>query len=44
VVSVSDREIAAAVTLLAERAKTVAESAGAAPLAAAAVGRPGPRG
>ena len=34
-VSVSDREIAAAVTLLAERAKTVAESAGAAPLAAA---------
>ncbi|SDC02140.1 threonine ammonia-lyase [Natrinema hispanicum] len=35
VVSVSDREIAAAVTLLAERAKTVAESAGAAPLAAA---------
>ncbi|QLG49143.1 threonine ammonia-lyase [Natrinema halophilum] len=35
VVSVSDREIAAAVTLLAERAKTVAESAGAAPLAGA---------
>ncbi|OLZ39981.1 serine/threonine dehydratase [Natrinema saccharevitans] len=35
VVSVSDREIAAAVTLLAERAKTVAEAAGAAPLAAA---------
>ncbi|TYL39019.1 serine/threonine dehydratase [Natronococcus pandeyae] len=35
VVSVSDREIAAAVTLLAERAKTVVESAGAAPLAAA---------
>ncbi|ELY68096.1 threonine ammonia-lyase [Natrinema versiforme] len=35
VVSVSDREIAAAVTLLAERAKTVAEGAGAAPLAAA---------
>ena len=35
VVSVSDREIAVAVTLLAERAKTVAESAGAAPLAAA---------
>ncbi|QSW99629.1 threonine ammonia-lyase [Haloterrigena alkaliphila] len=35
VVSVSDREIAAAVTLLAERAKTVAESAGATPLAAA---------
>ncbi|WP_226039167.1 threonine ammonia-lyase [Natrinema sp. DC36] len=35
VVSVSDREIAAAVALLAERAKTVAESAGAAPLAAA---------
>ncbi|MFC4438950.1 MULTISPECIES: threonine ammonia-lyase [Natrialbaceae] len=34
VVSVSDREIAAAVTLLAERAKTVVESAGAAPLAA----------
>ncbi|NUC70883.1 threonine ammonia-lyase [Haloterrigena sp. SYSU A558-1] len=33
VVSVSDREIAAAVTLLAERAKTVAESAGATPLA-----------
>ncbi|WP_255168383.1 threonine ammonia-lyase [Natrononativus amylolyticus] len=35
VVAVSDREIAAAVALLAERAKTVAESAGAAPLAAA---------
>ncbi|SEW12318.1 threonine ammonia-lyase [Natrinema salifodinae] len=35
VVSVSDREIATAVTLLAERAKTVAEGAGAAPLAAA---------
>ena len=35
VVSVSDREIAAAVTLLAERAKTVAEGAGAAPVAAA---------
>ncbi|WP_436344733.1 threonine ammonia-lyase [Natronorubrum sp. FCH18a] len=35
VVSVSDREIATAVTLLAERAKTVVESAGAAPLAAA---------
>jgi len=35
VVSVSDREIAAAVALLAERAKTVAESAGATPLAAA---------
>ncbi|MFD1563589.1 threonine ammonia-lyase [Haloarchaeobius amylolyticus] len=35
VVSVSDREIAAAVTLLAERAKTIAESAGATPLAAA---------
>ncbi|WP_254531477.1 threonine ammonia-lyase [Natrinema gelatinilyticum] len=35
VVSVNDREIAAAVTLLAERAKTIAESAGAAPLAAA---------
>ncbi|WP_254524992.1 threonine ammonia-lyase [Natrinema caseinilyticum] len=35
VVSVGDREIAAAVTLLAERAKTIAESAGAAPLAAA---------
>ncbi|SIR64147.1 threonine ammonia-lyase [Natronorubrum thiooxidans] len=35
VVSVSDTEIATAVTLLAERAKTVAESAGAAPLAAA---------
>ncbi|MFA9502511.1 threonine ammonia-lyase [Natrinema sp. H-ect1] len=34
-VSVSDREIAAAVTLLAERAKTVAEAAGATPLAAA---------
>ncbi|WP_132059338.1 threonine ammonia-lyase [Halorussus amylolyticus] len=34
VVSVSDREIAAGVALLAERAKTVAESAGAAPLAA----------
>ncbi|SEH15912.1 threonine dehydratase [Natronorubrum sediminis] len=34
VVSVSDREIATAVTLLAERAKTVVESAGAAPLAA----------
>ncbi|WP_408957441.1 threonine ammonia-lyase [Natrinema sp. 74] len=35
VVGVSDREIASAVTLLAERAKIVAESAGAAPLAAA---------
>jgi len=35
VVTVSDREIAAAVTLLAERQKTVAEGAGAAPLAAA---------
>ncbi|AEH39188.1 threonine ammonia-lyase [Halopiger xanaduensis] len=35
VVTVSDTEIATAVTLLAERAKTVAESAGAAPLAAA---------
>ncbi|MDS0475399.1 threonine ammonia-lyase [Natrinema sp. 1APR25-10V2] len=35
VISVSDREIASAVTLLAERAKTVAESAGAAPLAGA---------
>ncbi|ELZ19163.1 threonine dehydratase [Haloterrigena salina JCM 13891] len=35
VVSVTDREIAAAVTLLAERAKTVAESAGATPLAGA---------
>jgi threonine dehydratase len=35
VVAVSDREIAAAVTLLAERAKLVAEGAGAAPLAAA---------
>ncbi|WP_126661887.1 threonine ammonia-lyase [Haloterrigena salifodinae] len=35
VVSVSDREIAAAVALLAERAKAVAESAGATPLAAA---------
>ena len=35
VVSVSDRDIATAVTLLAERAKTVVESAGAAPLAAA---------
>ncbi|QFU81299.1 threonine ammonia-lyase [Natronorubrum aibiense] len=34
-VSVSDTEIATGVTLLAERAKTVAESAGAAPLAAA---------
>ncbi|MFC4552104.1 MULTISPECIES: threonine ammonia-lyase [Halorussus] len=33
-VAVSDRDIAAAVALLAERAKTVAESAGAAPLAA----------
>ncbi|SFS07879.1 threonine dehydratase [Halomicrobium zhouii] len=33
VVSVTDLEIATAVTLLAERAKTVAESAGAAPLA-----------
>jgi len=33
VVRVTDREIATAVTLLAERAKTVAESAGAAPLA-----------
>ncbi|RKD89109.1 threonine ammonia-lyase [Halopiger aswanensis] len=35
VVTVSDTEIATAVTLLAERAKTVAESAGATPLAAA---------
>ncbi|RQH01943.1 threonine ammonia-lyase [Natrarchaeobius oligotrophus] len=35
VVGVTDRELATAVTLLAERAKTVAESAGAAPLAAA---------
>ncbi|ELY91765.1 threonine dehydratase [Natrialba hulunbeirensis JCM 10989] len=35
VVSVSDRDIATAVTLLAERAKTVVEGAGAAPLAAA---------
>jgi len=35
VVTVSDREIAAAVTLLAEREKTVVEGAGAAPLAAA---------
>ncbi|MFC7213975.1 threonine ammonia-lyase [Saliphagus sp. GCM10025334] len=35
VVSVTDREIAAAVTLLAERAKTVVEGAGATPLAAA---------
>ncbi|MDS0300097.1 threonine ammonia-lyase [Halogeometricum sp. S1BR25-6] len=34
VVSVSDREMAVAVTLLAERAKTVAEAAGAAPVAA----------
>jgi threonine dehydratase len=34
VVSVSDREMNVAVTLLAERAKTVAETAGAAPLAA----------
>jgi threonine dehydratase len=34
VVSVSDREMSVAVTLLAERAKTVAETAGAAPLAA----------
>ena len=34
VVGVSDRELAVAVTLLAERAKTVVESAGAAPLAA----------
>ncbi|WP_137286548.1 threonine ammonia-lyase [Halorussus salinisoli] len=34
VVSVSDRETSAAVALLAERAKTVAEAAGAAPLAA----------
>ncbi|MEY7852053.1 threonine ammonia-lyase [Natrarchaeobius sp. A-rgal3] len=34
VVGVSDREIAAAVALLAERAKTVVEAAGAAPLAA----------
>ncbi|WP_247002251.1 threonine ammonia-lyase [Halosolutus gelatinilyticus] len=34
VVAVDDREIATAVALLAERAKTVAESAGAAPLAA----------
>jgi threonine dehydratase len=35
VVGVTDRELATAVTLLAERAKTVAETAGAAPLAAA---------
>ena len=35
VVTVSDREIAAAVALLAEREKTVVEGAGAAPLAAA---------
>ncbi|UTF54349.1 threonine ammonia-lyase [Natronosalvus rutilus] len=35
VVSVTDREIATAVALLAERAKTVVESAGATPLAAA---------
>ncbi|RQG89184.1 threonine ammonia-lyase [Natrarchaeobius halalkaliphilus] len=35
VVGVTDREIATAVTLLAERAKTVSEGAGAAPLAAA---------
>lgn len=34
VVSVTDREMAVAVTLLAERAKSVAETAGAAPLAA----------
>ncbi len=34
VVSVTDREMSVAVTLLAERAKTVAEAAGAAPLAA----------
>ncbi|GAA0234827.1 threonine ammonia-lyase [Haladaptatus pallidirubidus] len=34
VVSVSDREMSVAVTLLAERAKSVAETAGAAPLAA----------
>ncbi|MCO8255516.1 pyridoxal-phosphate dependent enzyme [Haladaptatus sp. AB618] len=34
VVSVTDREMSVAVTLLAERAKTVAETAGAAPLAA----------
>ncbi len=34
VVAVTDREIAVAVALLAERAKTVAEAAGAAPLAA----------
>ncbi|WP_101294771.1 threonine ammonia-lyase [Halegenticoccus soli] len=34
VVAVSDREMSVAVTLLAERAKTVAEAAGAAPLAA----------
>ena len=34
VVAVSDREMSAAVALLAERAKTVAETAGAAPLAA----------
>ncbi|WP_058365808.1 threonine ammonia-lyase [Haloparvum sedimenti] len=39
VVTVSDREIAAAVTLLAERQKTVAEGAGAAPLAAALADR-----
>jgi threonine dehydratase len=35
VVGVTDRELATAVTLLAERAKTVVETAGAAPLAAA---------
>ncbi|WP_135822334.1 threonine ammonia-lyase [Halostella litorea] len=34
VVAVSDRELAVAVTVLAERAKTVAEAAGAAPVAA----------
>lgn len=39
VVTVSDREIAAAVTLLAEREKVVAEGAGAAPLAAALADR-----
>ncbi|GAB3419798.1 threonine ammonia-lyase [Haloparvum alkalitolerans] len=39
VVTVSDREIAAAVTLLAEREKVVAEGAGVAPLAAALADR-----
>jgi threonine dehydratase len=38
VVSVSDREISVAVALLAERAKTVAEAAGATPLAALLTG------